>query len=214
MTVASVPATRVDAALAQLRRGGLVILADARHDRGDLIAAAELTTADTVNDMCLHGRGFVSVAVTPGRAVELSLERLPVRGDDDRAACDRALPMVSVEARDGVTTGISAPDRARTIAAVAASDAEPADLVSPGHVFPVTCAEGGLLERYGRVDAAVDAVRMAGLAPVATVCDILDAEGELASRDDLEALARRLDLPAVTITELVEARFDQQWGGW
>lgn len=214
MTVASVPATRVDAALAQLCRGGLVILADAWHDRGDLIAAAELTTADTVNDMTLHGRGFVAVAMTPRRARELSLERLPVRDDRDRAACDRALPMVSVEARDGVTTGISAPDRARTIAAVTASDAEPADLVSPGHVFPVICSEGGLLEHYGRVDAAVDAVRMAGLAPVAALGDVLDAEGELATCEDLEALARRLALPAVTITELVDARFDEQWGGW
>jgi 3,4-dihydroxy 2-butanone 4-phosphate synthase / GTP cyclohydrolase II len=214
MTAVSVPATHVDAALAQLRRGGLVVLADVRRDRGDLIAAAERTTADTVNEMSLHGRGIVAVAVTPGRARELSLEQLPVRGALGRAACDRVLPMVSVEAREGVTTGISAPDRARTLTAVAASDAEPADFVSPGHVFPVTCAEGGLLERYSRVDAAVDAVRMAGLAPVATVCDILDADGELATRDDLEALARRLELPVVTITELVDARFDEQWGGW
>jgi 3,4-dihydroxy 2-butanone 4-phosphate synthase / GTP cyclohydrolase II len=212
--LASAPATRVGAALAQLRGGGLVILHDAQRDRGDLIAAAERTTAETVNEMAVHGRGFVAVAMTPQRADDLGLERLPVRGDALHGRCDRVLPMVSIEGRWGVTTGISAADRARTITTVAASDSAPSDLVSPGHVFPLTSSEGGLLERYSRVDAAVDAVRLAGLTPVSTVCDVLDEDGELAGGADLYALAERLELPMVTVGELVEARFDEQWGGW
>jgi 3,4-dihydroxy-2-butanone 4-phosphate synthase len=107
---------------------------DGRHDCGDLVAAAELTSAATVNAMGLHGRGFVAVAVTPGRARKLGLEWLPARNQRPRAHADRALPMVSIEARHGVSTGISASDRAKTITTVAAPASVPSDLVSPGHV--------------------------------------------------------------------------------
>jgi 3,4-dihydroxy 2-butanone 4-phosphate synthase/GTP cyclohydrolase II len=214
MTVASGPTSRVEAVLAQLLGGGLAIVYDARHDCGDLIAAAERTTAQTVNEMALHGRGLVAVAMTPPRARELAFELLPVRRDGRRSHRDRVPPMVSIEARYGVSSGISASDRARTIATVATRATGACELVSPGHVFPFTSSEGGLLERYSRVDAAVDAVRMAGPTPVAALCDVLDEDGELADGEGLQALAEALDLPIVSIGELVEARFDAQWGGW
>jgi 3,4-dihydroxy 2-butanone 4-phosphate synthase / GTP cyclohydrolase II len=199
-------------AITALREGGLVILHDSRLDQGDLIAAAPLTTATTVTGMVRYGGGLVSVALTPRRAAELDLRPLTIRRRiGGRELCERTPTLVSVEARFGVSTGISAADRARTIATVSALCARPTDLVRPGHVFPLVAAEGGLLERYGRLEAAVDVVRLAGLEPVAAICDVLDSDGDLANATYLRRLAESLDLPLVDIADLLDARVDDQW---
>ncbi len=203
------PRTAVGDALEQLRAGGLVILHDTHRNEGDLIASARLIDAATVTTMTRSGRGLVSVALTERRARQLGLRALPQRRAGGRALCERTPAFVSLEARVGVSTGISAADRAQTIATTATGSA--ADLVSPGHIFPLVASAGGLLERYGRLEAATDAVRLAGLEPVAAICDVLDDDGKLALGEHLTALASELGVPLVTIGELVEARFDDAW---
>ncbi len=197
-------------AIEQLRKGGLVVLHDDQRDQGDLLAAAQSTTAQIVTIMVQRGGGLVSVAVTPERARDLNLQPMPVKREAGRAAGERTPSMVSVEARVGVSTGISSADRARTISALA-KESTAADLVSPGHVFPLVAAAGGVLERPGRLEAAVDAVRLAGLDPAATLCDVLDEDGDLATGAELWNLALDLRVPLVRISDLVETRFDELW---
>ncbi len=186
------------------------MLHDHQRDQGDLMAAAQLTTSEVVTVMVLRGGGLVSVALTPERANDLNLQPMAVKRDGGRKAGGRTPSMVSVEARVGVSTGISSADRARTISTLAA-DSTAADLVSPGHVFPLVAAGGGVLERPGRLEAAVDAVRLAGLAPAAAVCDVLNEDGDLATGRELWDLALDLRVPLLTISDLAEARFDELW---
>lgn len=203
----------VRGAARQLRAGGLVVLYDDRRDQGDLLAAAQLATEAIVNAMVRQAGGLVSVAITPERALQLSLRSLPVRRRGGRTPCQRTPSMVSVEARTGVSTGISAADRARTVSILAHRASRAYDLVSPGHVFPLVAAAGGLHERGGRREAAVDLLRLAGLAPAGALCDILDREGELASGSELADLSRRLEIPLVAVTEVAQARCEHAWGG-
>lgn len=199
------------AALSELRGGRVVALYDARNERADLIAAAALTRAETVALMAREARGLVAVALTPERCRRLGLREM-VSDAVPSTRDDRALPLVSIEARQGVKTGISAADRARTIV-TAALDAEgPGDLVSPGHVFPVAAAPGGLLERYGRIEAAADAVRLAGLRPAAAICDVLNEDGDLAGLDEVIELSQRVGLARVAIGDLADARLELEWG--
>jgi 3,4-dihydroxy 2-butanone 4-phosphate synthase/GTP cyclohydrolase II len=197
--------------MAQLKAGGLIVLYDERRDQGDLLAAAQLTTSSIITQMVHHGGGLVCVALTPARARELGLRRLPVRRAGGSPPSERTPTMVSVEARVGVSTGISSSDRAETVGRLAGPSTGPRDLVSPGHVFPLVAAGGGLLECHGRLQAAVDIVRLAGLQPAATLCDILDDRGDLAGRDELGALARDLDIPFISIGELADDRCDDVW---
>ncbi len=194
-----------------LARGGLVVLHDDRNDQGDLLAPGQLATAETVNTMVRRAGGLVSVVLTGHRARDLGLRPVPQRNFGARRDCERTPSMVSVEARQGVSTGISCADRARTIATLAGPRSEPRDLVSPGHIFPIVAADGGLLERYGRLEAAVDAVRLAGLEPVAVLCDVLDENGDLVSGRGLLELAHDLGAPLVTVSELVEMRCEEAW---
>ncbi len=145
------------------------------------------------------------MALTPDQARQLSLQSLAVKRDGGRLPAGRTPTMVSVEARHGVSTGISSADRAHTIALLARPRSAPRDLLSPGLVFPLVAADGGLLERPGRVEAAVDAVRLAGLAPAASMCDVLDDRGDLGSADELLTLADSLGIPFITISELSDA---------
>jgi 3,4-dihydroxy 2-butanone 4-phosphate synthase / GTP cyclohydrolase II len=162
--------------------------------------------------MVRHGGGLLSVALPARRAADLQLQPLPVRrAAGARALCERTPALVTVEARLGVSTGISAADRAKTIATLAGPAAQPRDLVSPGHVFPLVASDGGLLEHYGRLEAAVDAVRLAGLEPVATICDVLDSAGNLAGCRSLRRLRAHLGLPLVTIADLVDSRIAEEW---
>lgn len=191
--------------------GGSVVLYDDARDQGDLVACAAGITPATVTMMARRARGLLSVVMPVTRAHDLGLQSMPLWRRGGRAVCERTPLMVSVEARDGVSTGISAADRARTIGLIAEPGASARDLVSPGHIFPFTAAAGGLLERAGRLEAAVDLMRLSGLTQVAALCDVLDENGDLAGRPVLEALAGELRVPFLSVSELVEIRYGELW---
>ncbi len=194
----------VGAALAELAAGRMVVLGDDRErgGEGDLLIAAEHAGAAAVNLMTKEARGVICLALAAERADELGLTPIGTRGNSSLGDAS----MVSIEARDGVTTGISAPDRARTIAVAAdpASGAE--DLVQPGHVFPLRAVPGGVLEREARIEAAVDLATAAGLRPAAVLCQLLRDDGRAAHDEDLERFAARQGLAIVRVPEVVAHR--------
>ncbi|SAY49871.1 Riboflavin biosynthesis protein RibBA [Komagataeibacter rhaeticus] len=187
-------------AIETIRRGGMIILVDDedRENEGDLVMAAELMTPDAMNFMVTHARGLVCMPMSPGRITQLNLPMMTQVN-----TCPRGTAFtVSIEAREGVTTGISAADRARTVLAAAAPDAGPEDLVSPGHIFPLRAVPGGTVARPGHTEASVDLARMAGLIPAAVICEIMNADGTMARMDDLRPYARRHGLQILSIAEL------------
>jgi 3,4-dihydroxy 2-butanone 4-phosphate synthase / GTP cyclohydrolase II len=196
--------SRLSIALEQLRRGGMIILVDDedRENEGDLIVAAEFATAEAVNFMARHGRGLICL---PMAAEQIDRLGLPPMTAINKARRSTAFT-VSIEARDGITTGISAADRARSIAAASAPDAKPEDIVMPGHIFPLRAAEGGVLKRQGHTEGSVDLMRLAGLAPAAVICEIMREDGTMARRDDLDVFAKIHGLPILTIEEIVRHR--------
>jgi 3,4-dihydroxy 2-butanone 4-phosphate synthase / GTP cyclohydrolase II len=199
MTFASIPA-----AIETLKAGRMVVICndgDARSE-GRLVQAAEFVTADTVNFMATHGRGLVCLALTPERCE--ALELAPMAGT--RASPPDEAFTVSIEARDGVTTGISAADRARTMQVAIDAHSGPHDLVRPGHVFPLRSSFGGVLERPGATEAAVDLARLAGLAPAAVVCTIINDDGTVARVPDLERYRAAHALLIVRIADLIAYR--------
>ncbi len=186
------------------RNGRMIILVDDedRENEGDLVIPAQMCTPDAVNFMAKHGRGLICLAMTHERVETL---RLPLMSQDNKTRHQTAFT-VSIEAREGVTTGISAPDRARTIA-VAIDPAKGADdIVTPGHVFPLVARDGGVLERIGHTEAAVDIARLAGLSPAGVICEIMNDDGTMARRDDLIAFAQRHGLKVATIADLIAYR--------
>lgn len=199
-------------ALQELRAGRIVVLVDSALNQADLVAAAELTDPATVAQMARIGRGIIAVALDFQRCEQLGLSRM-VSAIPSRNPGVRELPLISVEARDGISTGISAADRARTIRLLAAGEAA-SQLVSPGHVFPVPAAPGGLLARRGRIEAAVDAVALAGRRPVASICDLLDEDGSVADTGFAAEVAERHGLARLEVDQLVELRLASQWQSW
>ena len=189
-------------ALEDVRRGKPLIVAEGEAGEADLCVAAELVTAETVNFMATHGRGLVSLSLTAERMRELGI---PLMVPDAPAGKRRPFG-ASIEAREGVTTGISARDRATTIQVTVRDDAGPEDLVMPGHVFPIQIRTGGVLVRAALAEASADLARLAGLKPAAALCAILRDDGTLAQLDDLEALARLFELKIVRISDLVAYR--------
>ncbi len=194
----------VEEAAALLKRGRMVIVVDDadRENEGDLVMAAEKATAEAVNFMVREGRGILCSAIEGAWADRLSL-KLMVR---QNTALHGTMFTESVDARRGTTTGTSAYDRARTLRALASSRTRPEDLVRPGHVFPLRSMPGGVLRRAGHTEAAVDLCRLAGLKPVAAVCEILSASGRMARMPELVKLAARWQLEVVTIRDLIEYR--------
>src|SRR5690349_6535273 len=188
---------RISGCLEQLRGGGCVLVVDSAAEPPEAVLASAATrvTPATVNFLVTHARGLVCLALPPVRMRQLGI---PLMGA--RAGATPAYG-ASIEARQGVSTGISASDRATTILAAVAPDATPADLVMPGHVTPIQVAQGGTLVCAALPEAASDLVRLAGLGPEAVVCTVLGPTGNLASAAELDALAARHDLPRVTITE-------------
>src|SRR5690606_11512830 len=168
--------------------------------------AAEHCRAQDINFMCCEGRGLVCLALTPARVDAL---RLPMMVKTDSVAMSTAFT-VSIEARTGVTTGISAADRARTVQVAVADDSGPDDLVSPGHVFPLRAQAGGVLVRSGHTEGAVDLARLAGLRPAGVICEIMRDDGEMARMDDLERFAARHDMPIITIADLIGYRLARE----
>lgn len=187
-----------------LRDGRMVIIMDDedRENEGDLLLAAEQVTPEAINFMAKYGRGLICLTLSKERSQRL---RLPLMVDDNRAPHSTAFT-VSIEAAKGVTTGISATDRARTIQAAVAPDATPADLVQPGHVFPLIAQPGGVLVRAGHTEAGCDLARLAGFEPAAAIVEILNEDGSMARRPDLERFAKEHGLKIGTIADLIHYR--------
>jgi 3,4-dihydroxy 2-butanone 4-phosphate synthase/GTP cyclohydrolase II len=186
------------------RNGRMFILVDdeSREDEGDLVIPAQMATPDAINFMAKHGRGLICLALTRERVDRLGL---PLMARKNETRHETAFT-VSIEAREGVTTGISAPDRARTIAVATDPGSTERDIVTPGHVFPLVARDGGVLVRAGHTEAAVDIARMAGLNPAGVICEIMNDDGTMARRDDLIAFAQRHGLKIATIADLIEYR--------
>jgi len=187
-----------------LRAGKMIILADDenRENEGDLVMAAEKVTAEAVNFMISRGRGLVCVPMTSERLNALGLEPMVKNNRDTFGTAFT----VSVDARDGITTGISPADRARTISILADPASGAGDIVSPGHVFPLEARPGGVLVRAGHTEAAVDLTRMAGLAPAGVICEIINDDGSMARLPELKSFAARHGLKMGTIADLIRER--------
>lgn len=204
------PFDRVEDAIEDIRAGKLVIVADDedRENEGDLVCAAATVTPETVNFMTKHGRGLICAALTRERADELQLSPMTDRNTDPQNTAFT----VSVDAhtRFGVTTGISAQDRATTIRVLVDEDTRPPDLRRPGHIFPLRAQPGGVLRRVGQTEASVDLARLAGLPPVGVICEILNSDGSMARRPELEQFAREHGLKFITVAQLVAYRLSQE----
>lgn len=194
----------IEEIIEEARNGRMFVLVDDedRENEGDLIIPAQMATPDAVNFMATHGRGLICLSMTRERTEKLGLE-LMARSNGSR---HETAFTVSIEAREGVTTGISAADRARTIAVAIDSDKGAADIVSPGHVFPLIARDGGVLVRAGHTEAAVDISRLAGLNPSGVICEIMREDGTMARLDDLIGFARKHSLKIGTIRDLIEYR--------
>ncbi|MGL4942177.1 MAG: 3,4-dihydroxy-2-butanone-4-phosphate synthase [Thermoguttaceae bacterium] len=194
---------KIDSALEALRRGELIIVVDDedRENEGDLIAAAELATPETVNTMITLARGQVCVPMLPEACRRLELSPM-VQSNTAPLQTAFTVPVDHITGR----TGITAQERAATIRALADSASKPSDFVRPGHVFPLEAKEGGVLRRAGHTEAAVDLMRLAGLTPVGVICEILDETGNRATRDSLAELAQKLGIEIITIEELIRYR--------
>ena len=190
--------------IAELKAGRMVVLVDEedRENEGDLLIGAEFATAETINFMARYGRGLICLTLTEERCRELNL---PLMVSQNRSPLGTNFT-VSIEAAEGVTTGISAADRARTIQAAIRRDASPRDLVQPGHIFPLMAQPGGVLVRAGHTEAGCDLARLAGLIPAAVICEILKENGEMARLPDLVDFAAQHRLKIGTITDLIQHR--------
>ncbi|MBX9925097.1 MAG: 3,4-dihydroxy-2-butanone-4-phosphate synthase [Hyphomicrobiaceae bacterium] len=188
----------------ELRNGRMIILVDAedRENEGDLIVPAQMATPDAINFMARFGRGLICLTLTEQRAGELRLEAM-VRSNASRTGTAFT---VSIEAREGITTGISAADRARTVAAAIDPSKGHEAIVSPGHVFPLVARNGGVLIRAGHTEASIDLVRMAGLSPAAVICEIMNDDGTMARLPDLVTFAQKHGLKIGTIADLIAYR--------
>ena len=198
----------IKTALEELRQGRMIILVDDedRENEGDLVVAAEFATTEAVNFMAHKGRGLICLTLTEERADHLSL---PPMVANNTASFGTAFT-VSIEALEGVTTGISASDRARTIQVAVAEESQAADLARPGHVFPLRAKSGGVLVRTGQTEGSVDLMTLAGLKPAGVICEIMNDDGTMARRPQLEIFAHRHDLKIVTIADLVAYRMKRE----
>ena len=196
--------TDAEGIVEEFRRGRMVILVDdeGRENEGDLAIPAELADADAINFMAKHGRGLICLALTGKRVRELDLP-LMARTNESR---HRTAFTVSIEAREGITTGISAADRARTVAIAIDPGSGKSDIGSPGHVFPLVARDGGVLVRAGHTEAAVDLARLAGYAPAGVICEIMNDDGTMARLPDLVKFAQFHNLKIATIADLIAYR--------
>ena len=215
----------VEEIIDEARNGRMFILVDDedRENEGDLIIPAQMATPDAINFMATHGRGLICLALTQQRIETLGLPPMS-RSNGTR---HQTAFTISIEAREGVTTGISAADRARTISVAIDASKTADDIVTPGHVFPLLAREGGVLVRAGHTEASVDIARLAGLNPSGVICEIMNEDGTMARLDDLISVAQRHNLKIGTIRDLIayrrrhdhlverraEARFTSRWGG-
>ncbi|MGA3206205.1 MAG: bifunctional 3,4-dihydroxy-2-butanone-4-phosphate synthase/GTP cyclohydrolase II [Syntrophales bacterium] len=195
-------------AIVDIKSGRMVILVDDedRENEGDLCMAAEFVTPEAINFMAKYGRGLVCLSLSEDLADKLNLHPMVV----DNRSCFGTAFTVSIEAKRGVTTGISAADRATTIRTAVADDVTPDDIVSPGHIFPIRAKKGGVLVRTGQTEGSVDLARLAGLKPAGVICEIMKDDGSMARIPDLEIFAKEHDLKIVTISDLIQFRMQHE----
>src|SRR5262245_9889939 len=200
----STPFARIEDAIEAIRAGRMIIVVDDedRENEGDLTIAAQFATPEAVNFMARFGRGLICLCLTEARCDELELRPMTPRNE---ATFGTAFT-ISIEARDGITTGISAHDRSRTIQVAIDPTKGPRDLIQPGHVFPLRARNGGVLERTGQTEAAVDLARLAGLVPAGIVCEIMNDDGTMARVPQLTRFAKRHGLPMITVADLIKYR--------
>jgi 3,4-dihydroxy 2-butanone 4-phosphate synthase / GTP cyclohydrolase II len=198
----------VETAVEAVRAGRMIIIVDDadRENEGDLMVAAEKATPEIVNFMARHGRGLICLPLTRERLEEL---QLPLMVSENTARFQTAFT-VSVDAKKGVTTGISAHDRARTILAAVDPNTKPDDLARPGHVFPLQAVEGGVLSRAGQTEASVDLARMAGLSPAGVICEVMNEDGSMARMPQLQEVSRRFEILILTIAALIRYRMNHE----
>ncbi|MEJ2034117.1 MAG: bifunctional 3,4-dihydroxy-2-butanone-4-phosphate synthase/GTP cyclohydrolase II [Deltaproteobacteria bacterium] len=194
----------IDEVIEDIRAGKMIILVDDedRENEGDLCMAAELVTPEAINFMAKYGRGLICLTLTPDHIERL---QLPMMVKQNQSPFETAFT-VSIEARTGVTTGISAADRARTIQVAVDPEVKPSDLVSPGHIFPLRARRGGVLVRTGQTEGSVDLSRLAGLRPAGVICEVMKEDGAMARMPDLEEFAREHDLKIATVADLIAYR--------
>ena len=195
-------------AIVDIKSGRMVILVDDedRENEGDLCMAAEFVTPEAINFMAKYGRGLICLSLSENLADKLNLHPMVV----DNRSCFGTAFTVSIEAKRGVTTGISAADRATTIRTAVADDVTPEDIVSPGHIFPIRAKKGGVLVRTGQTEGSVDLARLAGLKPAGVICEIMKDDGTMARMPDLEIFAKEHDLKIVTISDLIQYRMQHE----
>lgn len=203
-----VKAATVEQTIKAVKAGKIIIIVDDedRENEGDLMVAAEKATPEIVNFMTKHGRGLICLPLTKKRLKEL---HLPLMVRDNTAPFQTAFT-VSIDAREGVTTGISAHDRAKTIQVATDPNTQPSDLTRPGHIFPLEARGGGVLKRAGQTEASVDIARMAGLKPAGVICEIMSEDGTMARIPQLEELSRTHDIPILTIADLIKYRMKHE----
>ncbi len=195
-------------AIDDIRAGKMIIVVDDedRENEGDFLMAADKVTPEAINTMVMHGRGLVCVPITAGRAIELDLDYMVSEGADP----DEAAFTISVDHKLLTTTGISAPDRSNTIRELINPDAKPSDFRRPGHVFPLTGVDGGVLRRAGHTEAAIDLARLAGCAPAGIICEIMHDDGEMARLPELIKLSKKFGMKLITIKDLIAYRMKHE----
>ena len=203
----TIPFDTIENAIRDIKKGKCVILVDDedRENEGDLVIAAEKVTPQVINFMATHARGLICLTLTPERVEEL---QLPPQASENTAMFGTAFT-VSIDARKGITTGISAADRATTIHVAIDPKSTPADLARPGHVFPLKSQVGGVLKRAGQTEGSVDLARLAGLTPAGVICEIMNEDGTMARVPELTKFAKHHKLKMVTIKSLIEYRMQR-----
>jgi 3,4-dihydroxy 2-butanone 4-phosphate synthase/GTP cyclohydrolase II len=196
--------TSVEQALRTVKAGKVIIIVDDedRENEGDLMVAAEKITPDIINFMAKHGRGLICLSLTKERLKELDL---PLMVSENTALYQTAFT-ISIDAKEGISTGISAHDRAKTVIKAIDPKTQPADLARPGHIFPLQAKAGGVLERAGQTEAAVDISRLAGLTPAGVICEVMNEDGTMARLPELEKFGKTYDVPILTIADLIKYR--------
>ncbi|MGI8787896.1 MAG: 3,4-dihydroxy-2-butanone-4-phosphate synthase [Pyrinomonadaceae bacterium] len=202
------PLSRIEEAAADIKSGKMIIIVDDedRENEGDLVCAAEKVTPEIINFMITHARGLICLPMTEERCDELNL---PPQTAENTSSMGTAFT-ISIEAREGVTTGISAADRARTILTAVNPDSKPSDLARPGHIFPLRAKRGGVLVRVGQTEASVDIARIAGCLPAGVVCEIMNDDGTMARLPELEKFAAKHDLKIISVADLVRYRIQKE----
>ncbi len=203
-TKTETPFATIEEALEEIREGKMIVVCDDedRENEGDLVMAAQFVTPEAINFMAKEGRGWICLALTPDRCEELGLELMTAKNE---SALQTPFT-VTIEAREGVTTGVSAHDRAHTMQVAIDPKTAPRDLVQPGHVNPLKAKQGGVLERTGHTEASVDLARLAGLIPAGVICEVMNEDGSMARVGDLAGFCERHGLKMVTIAELIAYR--------